>query len=60
MTMPAIAPPERSSDVSALAVCRSGATIGVEVTVWVTTSPEIVTTRVLVIVVGVADSGIDE
>jgi hypothetical protein len=34
--------------------------MGVEVTVWVTTSPEMVTIRVLVNVVGVADSGMEE
>jgi hypothetical protein len=34
--------------------------MGVEVTVWVTTSPEMVTTRVLVIGDGVADSGMEE
>jgi hypothetical protein len=55
-----MAPPERSSDLLASADCRSGTTMGVEVTVWVTTSPEMVTTRVLVNVVGVADSGMDE
>lgn len=54
--MPAIAPPdilegEFVSDVSP----RSGATIGVEVTVWVTASPEMVTTRVLVTGEGVSD-----
>lgn len=49
MTMPAMAPPERDPDVdeSAASIAwRSGATIVVEVTVWVTTSPEMVTTRV--------------
>jgi hypothetical protein len=60
MTIPAMAPPERSSDLSASADCRSGTTMGVEVTVWVTTSPEMVTIRVLVNVVGVADSGMEE
>lgn len=60
MTMPAIAPPERLSEVSALAVCRSGATMGVEVTVWVTTSPEMVTIRVLVTGDGVADMRMEE
>jgi len=60
MTIPAMAPPERSSDLLASVDCLSGATMGVEVTVWVTTSPEMVTTRVLVIGDGVADSGMDE
>jgi hypothetical protein len=53
MTMPAIAPPESESS-------RDGTTIGVEVTVCVTTSPEMVTTRVLVIGDGVADSGMTD
>lgn len=56
--MPAMAPPdileaegEAVSDDSP----RSGATIGVEVTVSVTASPEMVTTRVLVTGEGVSD-----
>lgn len=62
MTTPAIAPPERldDDDDSVSADWRSGATIGVEVTVSVTGSPEMVTTRVLVTGEGVADSGIEE
>jgi hypothetical protein len=56
-----MAPPERpSEEESALASCRSGATIGVDVTVSVTTSPEMVTTRVLVTGDGVADMGMEE
>lgn len=63
MTMPAIAPPERDleeDEFSTSAASLSGATMGVEVTVSVTGSPEMVTTRVLVTGEGVADSGIDD
>lgn len=62
ITIPAIAPPERPSDddVALDEDCRSGTTIGVEVTVSVTASPEIVTTRVLVTGEGVAEVGIGE
>lgn len=62
MTIPAMAPPETvdGDEVSVSEAWRSGATIGVEVTVWVTGSPEMVTTRVLVTGEGVADSGIEE
>jgi len=59
ITIPAIAPPERELEDEVLASSRTGAgtTIGVEVTVCVTASPEMVTTRVLVTGDGVADSG---
>lgn len=64
MTTPATAPPERLDDDDdddwVSADWRSGATIGVEVTVSVTGSPEMVTTRVLVTGEGVADSGTEE
>lgn len=62
ITIPAMAPPEMVDlDLEEESVWddRSGATIGVEVTVWVTGSPEMVTTRVLVTGEGVADSGIE-
>jgi len=59
ITMPAIAPPESLLEDEAPAVSsRDGTTIGVEVTVCVTASPEMVMTRVLVTGDGVADSGI--
>lgn len=58
ITMPAMAPPESELDDEAASVSLSdGTTIGVEVTVCVTASPEMVTTRVLVTGDGVADSG---
>lgn len=53
-----MAPPESELDDEAASVSLSdGTTIGVEVTVCVTASPEMVTTRVLVTGDGVADSG---
>jgi hypothetical protein len=59
ITMPAIAPPESElEDEAPVVSSRDGTTIGVEVTVCVTASPEMVTTRVLVTGDGVADSGI--
>lgn len=63
MTIPAMAPPDKDledDEFSTSAASLSGATIGVDVTVSVTGSPEMVTTRVLVTGEGVADSGIDD
>jgi hypothetical protein len=59
ITMPAMAPPVSDlRDEASLLSSLEGTTIGVDVTVCVTTSPEIVTMRVLVTGDGVADSGI--
>lgn len=58
ITIPAMAPPERDLlDEAASVSLSNGTTIGVEVTVCVTASPEMVTTRVLVTGDGVASSG---